>query len=189
MMRRVAGQFAVWGVLLAGSAPASGQDFLRKEVFGVIGVGKTYDDEGSLGKGINGGGGFGYRLSRRFGAELEVNAFKTRREFASVVPAYESNGVHIMANGLLYLNQGRTQGYLIFGAGLLHFRNTMGFAGVDFDRSGNGLAVGIGAGLKIFVKERLSLRPEFRIYGGAAGGAVEPPFTDMRASMGLGYHW
>jgi hypothetical protein len=46
-----------------------------------------------------------------------------------------------------------------------------------------------GAGVKIFVRPHILLRPEFRIYGGDSGQAVETPFTDMRFSMGVGYTW
>lgn len=175
--------------LLFAAAAASGGELLKKEVFGAVGIGKTYDDEGSLGAGLNGGGGFGYRLSHRFGVEAEVNAFRTRREFSPVFPAYQAHGTHAMGNGLLYFNRGAAQAYLIFGAGVLHFRNQADFAGSSAGRSGNGFAANAGFGVRIFATQRVSLRPEFRVYAGGAGGAVEAPFGDMRLSLGIGYHW
>jgi hypothetical protein len=44
--------------------PALATDFPHREVFGVVGIGKTYDDEGSLGSGINGGDDAGHRFSQ-----------------------------------------------------------------------------------------------------------------------------
>ena len=58
MIRRlVLGLFAISGLLRAGAADGH----LRNEVFGAVGVGATWHDEGSLGSGLTGGGGFGYR--------------------------------------------------------------------------------------------------------------------------------
>ena len=158
-------------------------------MFGAIGIGKTYDDEGSLGSGLNAGGGFGYRLSRRFAVEAEVNAFRTRRDFSSSFAPFQANGAHVMGSGLLYLNRGRAQTYLLLGAGLLHVHVKNGFGGAPAGRSANGFAVNFGGGLKIFVSPHFSLRPELRIYSGGLGEAVEPPFSDIRISLGVGYHW
>ena len=181
----IAGLFAV--SVLAAADTAEG--YLNRELFGTVGIGKAYDDEGSLGSGLNGGGGFGYRLSQRFGVEAEINAFRTVREFGPLFPPFRATGVHAMGYGLLYFNRGRAQAYLIFGAGLLHSSNPVGFAGARSDPSANGFAANLGAGIKIFVSEHVSLRPEFRIYAGDSRGVVEPPLGVMRFSMGIGYHW
>lgn len=158
-------------------------------MFGAIGIGKTYDDEGSLGSGLNAGGGFGYRLSRRFGVEADVNGFRTRRDFSPSFSPFQANGVHVMGSGLLYLNRGRAQAYLLLGGGLQHVHVKSGFGGAPTGRSANGFAVNLGGGLKIFVSPHVSLRPELRIYSGGSGKAVEPPFSDIRISLGVGYHW
>lgn len=179
----------VWALCLAAPSLAFGDDFLKKEVFGAIGIGKTYDDEGSLGAGLNGGGGFGYRLSHRFGVEAEVNAFRTRREFSAGYPPFQANGAHLMGSGLLYLGRERTQAYLLFGGGLLHTRLESGFGGVPVRRSANGFAVNLGGGMKIFVSPHVSVRPELRIYAGNSRDVVEAPFGDIRFSIGVGYHW
>ena len=176
------------GPLLAGIASAQPANFLRKEVFGVAGVGATYDDEGSLGSGINGGGGFGYRLSSRFGLQAEINAFRTKRVFSPPFAPFEASGVHVMGSALLYLTRGRAQLYLIGGAGLLHSALDRDFAGVNRNDSSNGFALGVGGGLRVFVTPRFSLRPELRIFTGGSH-AVEPPFSDIRLSLGAGYHW
>jgi len=183
--RLVLGLFAISGLHLACAADG----YLRNEIFGAVGIGAAYHDEGSLGSGLNGGGGFGYRLSRRFGLEAEVNAFRTTRDYSSLYPPFQASGVHAMGSGLLYLNRGRAQTYLIFGAGLMHVSNATGFAGAQPGSSTDGLAANVGAGIKIFVTEHLSLRPEFRIYAGNSRGAVEPPLGVLRLSLGIGYHW
>jgi hypothetical protein len=174
---------------LAASAAASGADLLKREAFGTIGLGRIYDDEGSLGQGLNGGGGFGYRLSPRFGVEAGINAFRTSREFSSAYPAYRANGVLLSGSGLLYFGHGIAQPYLALGAGLLHYRNVSDFSGMTTGRSSNGLAVNAGFGLRIFATRQISIRPEVRIYGGRAGNAVPAPFADLRLSIGAGYHW
>ena len=183
--RLVLGLFAISGLHLACAADG----YLRNEVFGAVGIGAAWHDEGSLGSGLNGGGGFGYRLSRRFGLEAEVNAFRTTRDYSSLYPPFQASGVHAMGNGLLYLNRGRAQTYLIFGAGLMHVSNPTGFAGARPGSSADGFAASLGAGIKIFVSEHLSLRPEFRIYAGDSRGVLEPPLGVFRFSMGIGYHW
>jgi len=47
------------------------------------------------------------------------------------------------------------------------------------------LATSLGADIKIFVSEHLSLRPEFRIYAGDSRGVVEPPLGVFRYSTVL----
>ena len=176
-------------MILALAASAFGQEYLKYEAFGTIGIGKTYDDEGSLGSGLNGSGGFGYRLARRFGVEAEVNAFRTTREFSSQFPPFRASGVHVTGSGLLYLNRGRAQAYLLLGAGLAHVRVKADFGGAPATPSGDGLAVTFGFGVKAFITKNLSLRPEVRVYSADAGNAIEAPFADLRVSMGVGYHW
>ncbi len=162
---------------------------LRREVFGSAGFGYNYDDEGSIGHGVTGGGGFGYRIWQRLGVEGEVSAFRSRREFGAPIPAFQANGLRVMGNGLIYLNRGPAQAYVLLGFGLLHVRNEVGFAGLRLDRSSNGVNAGAGFGLRIFVTPHWSLRPEFRVDAGATNGAIEAPFTSMRFAMGVGYHW
>jgi hypothetical protein len=174
---------------LAASAAASGADFLKREVFGAVGLGRVYDDEGSLGRGINGGAGLGYRLSPRFGVEAEANFFGTSREFSPAYPPYRANGILLSAGGLLYFARQTAQPYLVFGAGLLHFRNVSDFSGTSTGRSGNGLALNAGFGVRIFASSHFSIRPEVRVYHGRAGNAPEAPFSYLRLAVGAGYHW
>lgn len=180
-------------ILCAGSLLASStlraDEPPKREVFGSLGYGYNYDDEGSIGRGISGGGGFGYRIWPRFGVEGEVNAFRSRREFAAPIPAFEANGLRLMGNGLIYLNRGPAQAYVLVGFGLLRLHNDVGFSGLRLDRSSNGVNAGTGVGVKVFVNRRWSIRPEFRVDAGATNGTIEAPFLSMRFQVGLGYHW
>jgi hypothetical protein len=154
----------------------------RREIFGTIGAGFASDDEGSIGRGINGGGGIGYRLTRRFGVEGEVNAFRARRSFGQPIPPFGATGAHVMGNALVHFGSPRAQFYLLGGAGLLHARN---LAGV----SSNGLAIDVGVGFKIYATPHIFIRPDVRIFAGDSGRAIEPPLSDLRVSIGLGYAW
>ncbi len=66
---------------------------------------------------------------------------------------------------------------------MVHVKN------VQSGRSGNGLNVGLGAGFKFFVSERVYIRPDFRLFGGDGGNGAETPFTVLRIGVGLGYSW
>ena len=71
----------------------------------------------------------------------------------------------------------------------MHVSNSSAFAGAQPGSSTDGFAASLGAGIKIFISEHLSLRPEFRIYAGDSRGVVEPPLAVLRFSMGIGYNW
>jgi hypothetical protein len=161
----------------------------KQEGFGFIGIGKNYDDEGSIGKGLSTGGGWGYRLSSRFGMEGELNWFRNKREFGSMYPPFQGDGMFLMGSGLWYFTQGRVEGYLIGGAGLAHYRTKVDFSGNEVHRSGNGFAANFGSGVKVHITERIYLRPELRILMGNAGSAIEAPLRHLRLSVGMGYRW
>jgi hypothetical protein len=170
-------------LLLALCVPLLAQQPPRADVFGTIGLGKVYDDEGSLGSGPSGGGGIGYRLRKRLGVEGEINAFRSRRDFASSVSPFQHNGVHLMANFLSHFGPPRAQFYLLGGVGLLHVKNVR--RGV----SDTGFNVGFGLGFKFFATEHIYIRPDLRIFGGGTSQAVESPFSMIRIGIGAGYSW
>jgi hypothetical protein len=179
----------ILSLIAATAAAILGQDHAKRELFGTIGIAKTYDDEGSLGTGLHGGGGFGYRFTRRLGAEVEVTGFRTRREFGSAYPAFQASGAMVLGNGLLYLSRGRAEWYLTGGAGMLHIRNHIGFSGVPVNLADDGLAVDLGTGIKIHASSHFVLRPEVRLFAGNGGRAVEAPFSGVRVSMTAGFCW
>ena len=170
----------LWLAVLLLAAPLVAQQ-RRADVFGLIGIGKVYDDEGSLGSGPSGGGGIGYRLRKRLGVEAEINAFSSKREFGGVPPPFEHNGAHVMGNVLSHFGPSRTQFYVLGGAGLLYVKNQAR------NVSDTGFNVGFGVGMKIFATERVYIRPDFRIFSGGTSQAVESPFSMLRIGAGVGY--
>jgi opacity protein-like surface antigen len=168
------------------------QDYTsRGEVFGSIGGGKTYDDEGSLGKGLDIGGGVGFRLTPRFGVEGQVNRIDYQRDFDSGV-RFEGTAVFTTANVVYHFSTSRAQPYVVGGVGFVHHENRSQFPGDDFlpKRTANGFATNFGAGVKIFLSKNFSLRPEVRVLiGKPEGNGVEQPFSVGRASLAFSYHW
>lgn len=179
--------------LLDGCGVLRAQEYrYRSEIFGTLGYGRASDDEGSLGSGLNGGGGFGFRVSPKFGLELDVNGFRHERKTSPGL-LFRGSGVFVTGNALYHFGSGlgRAQPYVVVGAGVLHKRNTSSFdESPPLDVSGRGFAMNAGTGVKIFVNRRFSLRPEFRFFWGGAGGlpVVESPFSILRASLGVAYH-
>jgi opacity protein-like surface antigen len=169
-------------VLLLLALPMAAQQ-RRVDVFGLVGVGATYDDEGSLGKGVSGAGGIGYRLTKRFGVEGEVNAFQSKREFGSIVPPFQHSGAHVMGNALLHFGPQRAPFYLLGGVGLAHVKNK------TTDRSDDAFNLGFGFGFKFYATDRVYIRPDFRIFAGSTNQAAESPFSMLRVAIGVGYSW
>lgn len=169
-----------WLALLLLAAPLFGQQ-RKADVFGMIGTGAVYDDEGSLGRGVTGAGGIGYRLRKRLGVEAEVNVFQSKRDFGQIVPPFRHSGLHVMANALAHFGPSRAQFYLLGGVGLLHVRNK------TRNLSDSGFNIGLGFGMKIFATEHVYIRPDFRIFGGGTRQAVESPFSMLRIGVGVGY--
>jgi opacity protein-like surface antigen len=163
----------------------------RGEVFGSIGGGKTYDDEGSLGSGFDVGGGVGFRLTPRFGVEGQINRLDYKRDFSSGV-RFEGTALFTTANVLYHFTTSQAQPYVIGGLGFVHHENRSRFPGDNSlpTRTSNGFAKNFGAGVKIFLNKKFSLRPEFRVFlGDTAGSGVEPPFSVGRGSVAFSYHW
>lgn len=178
--------------LLLLAPAASAQDRERRgEVFGSIGGGKAYDDEGSIGKGLDIGGGVAFRLTPKFAIEAEVNRMEYERNFSSGV-RFAGNAVFTTANLLYHFSTSKAQPYVIGGVGFVHHENRSRFPedGILPKRTTNGFAQNFGAGVKLFVNEKFSIRPEVRVFlGDTAGSGVEPPFSVGRASVAFTYHW
>ena len=181
----------LFALLIVSALPLFSQNYTRRgEVYGQIGAGVTYDDEGSIGNGIAGGGGVGFRFTRRLGVEFDLNAFRHERNFS--FGRLTGSGQFFTGNLIYHFTKGRVQPFILAGAGGLHSRLESPFSGTLVFRETTGFAGDAGAGVKIFANERLSIRPEVRVY---AGGST-PNFTSndafvshLRVSIGVGYHW
>ena len=176
---------------LAIAAPSFGEDYPRTEVFGSVGWGRWWDDEGAPVGGVNGGGGIGRRLLPQFAIEGEVNAFRGTRGYPGPTSPYSARGFHLMGNGLLYVFRSeRAQVFVLLGAGAAHSTTEINFGDYHNSRSGSGFVANAGAGMKIFVSKHVALRPEVRLIAGSAGSSVIKPFSaELRFSLGLGYQW
>jgi opacity protein-like surface antigen len=179
------------GLLLLAPA-ALAQDLERRgEVFGSLGGGKVYDDEGSLGKGFDIGGGVGFRLTPKVGIEGQVNRIDYERNFASGV-RFAGTAVFTTANLLYHFSTSKVQPYVVGGVGFMHHENRSRFPENEVlpKRTANSFATSFGGGVKIFLNQKFSVRPEVRVFlGDTAGSGVEPPFSLGRASLGFTYHW
>jgi opacity protein-like surface antigen len=186
----------IWVICLLVVAPAAfAQDFTPKgELFGSFGGGKAFDDEGDIGSGFDFGGGIGYRLTPRFAIEGAVNSIRHKREFGNGV-VFEGTGTFVSANALYYFSTQKVQPYVIGGGGFVNHQNRSRFP-EDLAQpkvSANGKAVNFGAGARIFLNKYISLRPEFRIFVGYPDSSrlrsIEAPFSVLRGSIGVSYHW
>jgi hypothetical protein len=170
-------------VLLALGVPLIAQQPGRADIFGLIGLGKVYDDEGSLGSGVNLGGGIGYRLRKRLGVEAEVNAFRSERDFGAFPPPFRFSGFQVMGNALSHFGPPRAQFYILGGLGVMGVRNR------NRDVADTQFGIGFGVGMKIFASEHIYIRPDLRIFGRGGSNLVGDPITVLRVGIGAGYSW
>jgi Outer membrane protein beta-barrel domain len=186
-------KLTVIAVLLLMPSAASAQDYkARWEVFGTVGYGGTWDDEGGVGKGLDVGGGFGVRAIHKIGFEGSVNRIRHLREFSSSPVRFEGTAVFATANAVYHFSESQVQPYVIGGIGMLwHEDRSSGLLPSRPPIDASGFAKNFGGGIKVFLSKHVSIRPEFRIFIGDLGGigGVEPPFSVMRGSVGIGYHW
>lgn len=144
-----------------------GQDFKYKwSVFGGLGIGKFYDDEGSLGKGLTYRAGVEWRPLGRVGfdAELLGSQFE-RSDYFNV----RGNVQFVFANALYYFSRSRVQPYLKGGVGMYRTQYSYGWpvsSPAEYHASRSGAAVGVGAGVRFFPTRRWSINPDFRLLGG-----------------------
>ena len=164
-------------------------------VFGAIGGGVFGDDEGSLGKGLSFAAGVELRPSSRFGFEAELERYEHERRFGfgSVV---EGDGWLVSGNLLYHFSEGGLQPYLLGGLGLLsasyEWRRPIFTGESPFESAGTevsvtderGLAMSFGGGMKVFLTEQLSLRPQARFFSG-----TDSYLTRLEVTVGLSYHW
>ncbi|MCI0337472.1 MAG: porin family protein [Acidobacteria bacterium] len=193
-------------VMLAVAGFAQNESY-KREVYGNIGYGMLGDDEGSHGRDLMFGGGFGYRLSRRWGLAIEASRNGNHRETAEFV----MDGYAALVGGALQyhlLAERKTQPYLRFGLSYARYDGRFipnpstppsGFSvqpGSGKSGAQNFIGPDFGIGAKIFVTKSVSIRPEFRVapLRGLGGyepfrHVLEPPLFASWFSVGIGYHW
>ncbi len=174
-------------VLLATSHAAAQGPAHRGEVFGAVGVSRMGGDEGSLGSGPHVLGGVGVRLAPKAPIELDVMRAQHERDIAGGPLRGTATG--LFGNGVYHVSEGRTQVFVMGSVGFLRSETThtypFGGTPTTFTSDDIGFAWGGGAGLKIFLTPRFSVRPQFRLVFSEATGVMGL----AAGSIGVGYRW
>ncbi len=162
-----------------------GQEPIYKaELYGGIGYGKFFDDEGSLGSGPTYKAGVGRRVSNRLAVRAEIlGIHHTRGDYFHVA----GNSLFVLGNAVYFFSKSRVQPYVLAGIGAhkTNYRYSWpGTANGEYRISKTGLAADFGAGVKLFLSRRWSLDPEFRV-------AVSRSYYSLAnyLSANLTYHW
>lgn len=174
--------------LLASERVAAQDPRHRVEVFAGVGASRVGGDEGSLGNGPCFVGGFGVRFAARASVEVDLLRAQHNRNIAG--GPLEGAATGVFGDVVYHFAEGRTQVFVMGSAGLLSSRTTHSYSpsgdtAITFRSEDNNFAWGGGAGVKIFLKPQLSLRPQFRLVFSEATGVMGLAAT----SIAMGYHW
>lgn len=171
------------------SERAAGQDPRhRVEVFAGAGACRVGGDEGSRGNGPCFVGGFGFRFAAR--ASVEVDLMRAQHERNIAGGPLEGTATGVFGNVVYHFGERRTQVFVMGSTDLLsskttHTYSASGGTAITFRSDDNNFAWGGGAGVKIFLKPRLSLRPQFRLVFSEATGVMGL----AAATVAMGYQW
>jgi len=187
----------------------------RSEIFMTIGAGHLFRGDRGLDDGANIGGGYGFRLHRKVGAEIVLTSLSGLSPGPSpcggigklvdgkFVPfpceGTARNGADryrlLSTNILYYFTNSRVQPYLTAGVGVAR---TSGFYGSFYPTGGEvvhiveqqwretAFAWNIGTGLRVFLAPRVSIRPEFRWHNSIIKSRQNLGLRVV--SIGLGFH-
>ena len=155
----------------------------KTEVFGIVGGAAIHDDETYLGSGLNLGGGVGFRLSRRFGLNVEAYYNNSSRNFPDA--RLESNATTLAADLHIYFPIRKVEPYVLVGTGLTRFHQSGNFIDADFESTDSGYTLQWGGGARIFVTRQLSVGPEFK-WVSSSGISFA---NQLRGTVSIGYHW
>lgn len=201
--------FAAALVLIAGSIGLSLQAQAgpkKKELFGKAGYGKLYEDEGGLGSGGNFGGGIGFRITERSQVNFEFSVHNNKRADDRL---FFSKGTTYMTGGSYqyHFAPGKVQPYIEVGGGWAHFDGMKGWRGYELPANEGSVPEytyegkqdmwywTVGGGIRFFLNESLSIRPEARWLTGGGGSyqpgkdVIEPPLMLFWGGASVGYHF
>ena len=150
-----------------------------REIFGSVGYGRFSREGAGSSFGPTWGAGIGAHPLPLLGFEFTVHGMRHKTENSDGTPVFLSGNV------LVHLSGGLMQPYVVGGIGVMHYSGTSPCLGSCDPRiSDNGFATNFGAGMKIFVIPKVSLRPEIRFFN------TRPSNSNMlQASIGLSLHW
>jgi hypothetical protein len=171
--------------------------------FGVVKIFGSNESDG----GMNPGVAVELRVHRRFGLEFEadkmLNLDPPPVPCGLLVPCVGSavegtrSVFHYSGNFLFYFGQsGSLEPYVLGGVGGLRSRTaeaitfvgpTQGRIEQQPDRIDHGLSIGFGGGIRIRVGQRISLRPEFRLYDSSIRSRAN--LSLIQWAVLIGYKW
>jgi opacity protein-like surface antigen len=128
----------------------------------VMGSGQTWDDEGSIGKGLNVGGRVDWRVLGNTSVEGAVELLSHERSGGF----YEAEGTSVLLSASLVHRFGdwRAQPYVLEGLTLLHHSGETRFDNLRFEDSSTNPGFHFGGGLAVRVTDRFEIGPEVRFY-------------------------
>jgi len=156
----------------------------RGRISGIIGTGKTWDDEGSLGTGVVAGGRVEWRLFGNTGIEGAFEGLTHDRSGGF----FESEGASAMLSVSLLHRFGpdKYQTYILEGVDLIHHSGTTRFNNLAFDRESTDGGFHLGVGFAVRVGERVEIGPEGRFYVLRAENGSDPAWANW---IGMRVGW
>jgi opacity protein-like surface antigen len=148
----------------------------RGAASGIVGVGRTWDDEGSIGRGIAAGGRVEWRLFGTTAIEGSFDVLTHDRDTGF----FQSEG-HSTLFGLSLLHRfGRStvQPYILGGLDLVTHSGTTRFDDMATVRDSTDPGFHFGAGVAVRVGERVEIGPEGRFYIIRAGNSSDPAWAN-----------
>lgn len=149
--------------LLVGTPAVFAQsDAPRGRVSGVLGAGRTWDDEGSIGTGVGGGGRVEWRLFGNTGIEGAVDGLTHVRRGGF----FQSEGTSTILSVSLRHRFGPdiVTTYILEGVDLVRHSGTTRIDNVTFGNKSTSTGFHFGVGLAVRVADRLEIGPEARFY-------------------------
>jgi hypothetical protein len=172
-------------VATAGNTSALAQES-RTSATAIVGAGKTFDDEGSLGSGWLVGGSIDRVLFGTTRGEVSLELLTHSRD----VTYFASSGKTVIAGASLVHRFGRRAGqpYLFAGLTAGHHSGTNRFTDSISTLTSTDLGLRFGAGVAIRVGNRFEVSPELRMNGFFIDRDADPA---MLPSFGvrLGLRW
>lgn len=176
----------VIALLLASPASAQAPDS-RVTASAFVGASQTWDDEGSLGKGVAGGARVDARLFGNTRAEAGLDLALHDRSGGF----FEANGRTVLFSAALVQRFGRrtVQPYLLAGWLVAHHRGEVVFSGgPPQPRRSTDTGLVLGAGMAIRFKDRFELGPELRLIAIAPEDDIDPARAYL-AGVRFGYRF
>lgn len=154
--------FAVLLAMTAASAHAQPRES-RSSINVIAGAGKTFDDEGSLGRGWLVGGAVDRVLFGTTRAEFTLELLTHERDAGY----FRANGRTVIAGASLVHRYGRRQAqpYLFGGITAGHHSGTAEFSNTRLSRSNSDIGLRFGVGIAIRAGTRFEISPELRMNG------------------------